>query len=167
MKSDGSEQRRLTNNGDLNEGSLSWSPKGDMIAASIGDPEISRHSIEIYLMGLDGKIQKQLTEIGVNLGPVWSPDGESIVFYSSRSDCSGIIIIRADGSDQICLIIDLLSQQAQNIDPSWSQDGEHIIFSSDLDGDFDLYVVKLDGSDLMQLTDEPGDETSPVWSLMP
>jgi len=171
MNSDGSNQRRVTNNQDLNEYSLSWSPKWNLIAVSIGNPKISRHSTEIYLMGLDGVIQKQLTPSGYNYGnysPRWSPDGESITFFSfGQSDCSGINIMKADGSNRICLVIEKAFPPVQNRDPAWSPDGKHIIFSSNLDGDFDLYIVKVDGSDLTQLTNLPGNETSPVWSAGP
>lgn len=168
MKSDGTEQHRLTDNQDLNESTLSWSPKEDVIVASIGDPGISRHSTEIYLMGLDGVIQKQLTETGLNYGPVWSPNGEFIVYFSySRSDCSGINIMKADGSGKVCLIIDKANPPVQNRDPSCSPDGQSIIFSSNLDGDFDLYSVKIDGSDLTHLTNMPGEERFPVWAPVP
>jgi len=168
MNSDGSRQQRLTNNQDLNEGSLSWSPKGDMIAASIGNPAISRYAIDIYLLDLSGVIQKQLTESGINTNPSWSPDGRFIVFSSlEKNKCSGINIINVQTTEQVCLVIDKMPPQVQNLTPSWSPDGEYIIFSSNLDGDFDIYKVKIDGSNLTRLTNELGDETSPVWAVMP
>jgi len=168
MRSDGSDQRRLTNNQHLNMNSLSWSPKGDMIAVSIGDPAKGRYSIEIYLLGLDGKIKKQLTEVGINYSPVWSPNGEFIAFYTlGRGDCSRISIMKADGSSPVCLIIDKASPPVQNSSVSWLPDSQHLIFSSNLDGDFDLYMVKSDGTDLIRLTNEPGDETFADWSPVP
>jgi TolB protein len=164
MKSIGTEQKRVTDSQDMNESALAWSPKGDYIAASIGDPSISRHSREIYLFGLNGIIQKQLTEDGNNYGPNWSPNGEYITYYSiNKSVCSGINIMQSDGSERFCLKIDKAIPPIQNRDPSWSPDGKYIIFSSNLDGDFDLYIVKTDGSGLTRLTDLPGDETSPGW----
>jgi len=169
MNSDGSKQQRLTNNQDLNEGSLSWSPKGDMIAASIGNPSISRYAIDIYLLDLSGVIHKQLTKSGVNTNPSWSPDGEFIVFssFEKKEECSGINIINVQTTKQVCVVIDKMSPQIQNLTPSWSPDGEYIIFSSNLDGDYDIYIIKIDGSGLTQLTNLPGDETSPVWSAKP
>jgi TolB protein len=168
MKSDGSEQKRLTDNQDMNESALSWAPKGDIITASIGDPSISRHSREIYLLDLHGVIQKRLTESGNNYSPKWSPNGEFITYFSfNQNNCSGINIMRANGSDKKCLIIDKASPPIQNRDPSWSPNGEYIIFSSNLDGDFNLYIVKADGSGLTRLTNLPGDETSPGWAQKP
>lgn len=170
MNADGSEQRRLTNNRYYFEKSCSWSPKGDVIAVAIGDPTISRYSIEIYFMGLDGVIQKQLTGSGIHSDPAWSPTGEFMAFASSplgQSDCSGISIMGADGSNQVCLKIESIDSTVQALAPSWSPDGTYIVFSSDLDGDFDLYRVRVDGSELTQMTNEPGDELSPVWSRGP
>jgi TolB protein len=37
-------------------------------------------------------------------------------------------------------------------------------FSSNRDGDFDVYAMNPDRTNLVQLTNEPGDDVSPVWS---
>lgn len=174
MNSDGSNQERVTNNRDF-ERDLSWSPNGDMIAISVNPRSASGVYFpeEIYLMDLKGVVQKQLTRFDFyNSYPKWSPNGKLIAFASSGSGQSKICIMKADGSDQVCLIVstnntDLSSHYVNNISPSWSPDGSHIVFSSNRDGDYDLYIVRADGTGLTQLTNDPGDETYPVWSLVP
>lgn len=180
MKADGSEPQRITNNRDF-ERYFSWSPKEDVLAVSANvykpflaydDVYIPRYDIErIYLMGLDGVIQRQLTESGCAEDPTWSPSGEHIAFVSSGDGESSICVMKADGSDQICLIKSINTNSSSlyvnNLAPSWSPDGNYIIFSSNRDGDYDLYVMKADGSDLTRLTNEPGDEMFPVWSPVP
>jgi len=173
MKSDGSDQKRLTYNSDF-ERDLSWSSDGDTIAVSVNPRAASGIYFpeEIYLMDLNGISQKQLTRFAsYNSHPSWSPNGEFIAFESYGSGESNICIIKADGSDQSCLIrstnTDSSPFYVNNLSPSWSPDGNYIVFSSNRDGDYDLYIIRTDGTDLTQLTNEPGDETSPAWSLMP
>src|SRR5438067_13312023 len=64
---------------------------------------------------------------------------------------SGIVVMNADGTDQINLI--------SGTSPSWSPDGSKIAFEkgSSYD-DTNIYVINADGSNLKQLTFiEPGD----------
>jgi Tol biopolymer transport system component len=166
MKSDGTEQRQLTNNQDFVDG-ISWYPTGGLISVSVA---ADRYTVKTYLVDLDGVIQKQLSEFVTPGIPSWSPfNGEVVVFDSTvgRSDCSGIIVMKANGSDQKCLIIDHILPPADNGGSSWSPDGKYIIFSSNHDNNQNIYLVKPDGSDLTQLTNMTGMNISPVWSAAP
>lgn len=176
MKSDGSNQKRLTNNRDF-ERDLSWSPNGDTIAVSVNPRAASGIYFpeEIYLMDLNGVVQKQLTGFdSYNTHPRWSPNGKFIAFASSGGGESKICIMKADGSDRVCLIVstntpntDSSSLYVNNLSPSWLPDSNYIVFSSNRDGDYDLYIVGADGIGPIQLTNDPGDETYPVWSPVP
>jgi Tol biopolymer transport system component len=163
IKADGSEQRRLTDNND-EERELSWSPKGDVLAISANIRASSGIYVPqmIYLMGLDGAIQKRLTPPNT-MHPTWSPSGEYISFTSGLD----IYTMNADGSNSVNITKKSSSKSVYNIDPSWSPDGKYIVFSSNRDGKYNLYIMKADGSSLTRLTDGPGDETSPVWSPAP
>jgi TolB protein len=163
MKTDGTEQRRMTNNQDF-ERELSWSPKGDVIAISVNikTPSGIYWPDQIYLLDLDGIIQERLTTIPYSGHPTWSPDGEFIAF----TNYTDIYIMKADGSDLMNLTKSN-PESVHNIDPSWSPDGKYIVFSSNRDGTDDLYVMRTDGTDLLRLTNMPGNQTYPVWLSVP
>jgi TolB protein len=46
----------------------------------------------------------------------------------------------------------------------WSPDGNMLVFQVLADGNWDIYVVGADGTNQTDITNQPGDETSPVWS---
>lgn len=164
MKSDGSGLRQLKDDHELVVNGLSYRSE-NLISISV---PATTDMVRTYFINLDGAIQKQYPEFTIDGIPVWSPNGELVAFSAIRTDCSGIIVMQADASDQRCLLIDNMTSPLVYVrGVSWSPDGNYIIFSSNLDGDYDLYVVKLDGSGLIQLTDMPGDEGSPVWSQTP
>jgi Tol biopolymer transport system component len=72
----------------------SASPDGKWVAFRGG-----RVQEDIYLVSPDGKQMRQLTnDAHRDLGPRWTPDGEHVVFYSSRTGRNQIWWIRSDGS---------------------------------------------------------------------
>ncbi len=71
--------------------------------------------------------------------PSWSPDGESLVFASNRSDYQQIFSITLKDT----CIKQLTFTDAINNNPSWHPDGEHIIFDSDLSGKLEIYALNL------------------------
>ena len=164
MKSDGTELRLLTSDQQLIVNGISYRGE-DLIAISV---PATPKTIRTYTINSNGVIQKKFPEITIDGIPIWSPNGNLIVYDTIRSNCSGIIVMQPDGSGQMCLILDkMIYPPVHSGGVSWSPEGEFIIFASDLGGDFDLYVVKTDGSDLTQLTNMPGNEFSPSWSAMP
>ena len=130
MEINGKNLQNLTNHL-ANDFSPTFSPDGRWMAY-VSDKDI-------YLMNLATKERHWLTE---GRSPDWSPDGESIVFTSSRSGQSNIYKIDVNGE-----AVQQLTNEASNGNPSWSPDGESIIFSSNRDpGIFlSVYVMTADG----------------------
>jgi Tol biopolymer transport system component len=107
--------------------------------------------------------------------PVWSPDGNSIAFFSDRGGNSDIFVMHADGSQVEQLTHDAFAnlyfmKSAEDRNPSWSPDGSQIAFESGRDNQMlsyvnhDIYVMAADGSNVKRLTNDGADEGGPRWS---
>jgi len=111
--------------------------------------------------GRVGSPQKFIASTRDDSGPAYSPDGKSIVFYSSRSGTQEIWLCNADGSNprQLTSMGGPLTG-----DPSWSPDGQTIVFDSRKEGNSDLYLISPQGGPVRRLTSDPGYEGSARWS---
>ncbi len=97
---------------------------------------------------------------GDDMTPAWSPDGEHIVFVSTRDGNREIYVMDADGRNQR----NLTDHPAEDWMPAWSPDGERIAFVSYRDGNWEIYVMGTDGSGVTRLTEEKADDWTPSWS---
>ena len=157
MDADGSNQRRLTNSPEANEGPA-WSPDSQRIA--FGSKRNGDN--EIYVMDADGKNQRRLTNNPANdHGADWSPDGQRILFWSNRDGNDEVYVMDADGNNPRNLTDSPASSDGW---AEWSPDGQKIAFTSDRNGNWEIYVMDADGSNQRNLTSNPGDDWSPSWS---
>jgi Tol biopolymer transport system component len=77
----------------------------------------------------------------------YSPDGEKIVFMSTRSGRPAIWLRASDGSETQLTSFEAPMTGA----PRWSPDGSRIVFDSNFRGRFELYTVHPDGAGLRRL----------------
>ena len=173
MDADGGNQRRLTNNSDVDT-FPSWSPDGKRIAfVSDRDGHVikGRPTYEIYVMDADGSNQQNVTnDPHDDRSPSWSPDGKQIVFSARREEPFNyeIYVMDADGGNEHRLT----NNPRDDRFPSWSPDGERIVFSARKDGHFEnkfavtyeIYVMDADGQNEQRLTDNRNNDWDPVWS---
>lgn len=104
---------------------------------------------DIYLMNLDRTGSRRLTEDPASDdGPLWSADGEHIVF----SRAGDIYSMGADGSEQRRLT----SSADQDHHPAFSPDGTTIAFGRGSDPTFELRIMDADGSNQRLVYEEPG-----------
>ena len=98
--------------------------------------------------------------------PAWSPDGTVIAFAGRHG------AVRRDGGQARRRIVTALGAGH----PSWSPDGLRLAFDALCTNctttggrtlDRDIYTVGNDGSVLVQLTDDPADDSSPAWRPIP
>lgn len=123
-------------------------------------------NVEIYTMHADGSDPIRLTRDGaVDFAPKWSPDGNRIVFLSSRAqDSHGattyeIFAMNADGSGVTRLTTNDVLESA----PGWSPDGTKILYST-TGNRSKIFVMNADGSTVVQLTNSDWADSVARWS---
>lgn len=92
--------------------------------------------------------------------PNFSPDGQRLVFASSRTGGQELWVSDADGNNAVRLTI----QGGPTGSPRWSPDGKWIAFDSQIGGDGNIYVISASGGRWRRLTPESTAETLPAWS---
>jgi Tol biopolymer transport system component len=173
MRKDGSDLSQLTTIA-AHYWSPRWSPTGQTVVyasdkdwvpeAPLQDDEFvtePTRQVDLYRIDPDGKNEVRLTDVpGFDWYPSWSPDGQWLVFASSRDSDFEIYRMRADGSE-----VDRLTYSIGNDEfPAWSPDGNWIAFTSIRSGDIEIYLVSPDGEDLHQVTASHNLDVSPAWS---
>lgn len=100
-------------------------------------------SMDIYRIRLTGDDLQQLTaDSRSEYFPSYSPDGQSITFFSDRTGSFDLYQMRPDGSNVHSLTEGPPSEQY----PFWSPDGEWINFIVGAFGDLSLLRMRPDGS---------------------
>jgi len=94
------EARNITENIDDNAGQFSWSPNDLQIAFGVGD---FLSQANIWITDIATQEMTMLTQTGVNTHPVWSSDGESISFFSGRTDIEVRLFNLADSTSSTLL----------------------------------------------------------------
>jgi TolB protein len=134
-----------------------WVPGKFQLAATLsfsGDQEI-------YLLGGDGKIIKQLTKNeGIDVSPTWSPDGKQMAFVSRRAGSPQIYIQDVETGR----VRRLTFQGNYNTQPDWSPLGDKIAYSSMDKNGLNISIMGVDGTGPVRLTQSNGDNESPSWS---
>jgi len=111
MDADGGNVQRLTYQGTHND-SPAWSPSLDVIAfVSRGGDGL----FNIWIVSTNGANLKQLTSVGDNENPQWSPDGLHIVFSSTRGGIEEIYTMEFTGRN-----VRRITRGGGNSNPSWS-----------------------------------------------
>jgi PKD repeat protein len=107
-----------------------WSPDGARLAFTcIVDPVSSpwwsgTFNLDMCAINADGSGFARLTsEPGSDSGPDWSPDGNRILFVTSRYGGTELVVMNPDGTD-----VTQVSPGLQGDSPSWSSDGTRIAF---------------------------------------
>lgn len=147
-----------------------WSPSGDQVVFSRIDMNASDRYSSIWVVNRDGSGLRRIAISGCfNRDPTWSPDGNRIVFWSSRDHCGEngqpltgeyeLYSMNVDG-----IGVTRLGTATNSDAPSFSPDGQSIAFASDRSGNFEIYVMNVDGSEQTRLTTSSAEDTYPTWS---
>lgn len=149
-----------------------WSPDGSKI---VFESTRDGPDADIFVMNADGGGVVQLTRNDVSDStPVFTPDGQFIVWASELDGNLDIFRMRADGSEPV----NLTRHPGADGHPKPSPDGERIYFNSNRSSDpatfargtmdrehnHEIYSMALDGSDVRRVTDLAGWDTYPAPS---
>ncbi|PWU21485.1 MAG: hypothetical protein C5B48_11260 [Candidatus Rokuibacteriota bacterium] len=116
---------------------------------------------EIYSMNPDGSNQTRLTrDVGSDIDPAWSPDGQKIAFTSNRAGPDDIYVMNQDGGSEVRLT----TSPGDDENPAWSPGGRDIAFASTRDGNAEIYVMNEDGTGQSRLTTNSASDLYPAWS---
>jgi Tol biopolymer transport system component len=125
-----------------------WSPDGaEIVCATEGilRPE-DRYtaSSQLWAIRIDNGARR-LVYKGDAVQPAWSPNGERIAFWASRSGQRDLFTVRARPRNGVTPEpVALLNDAAVDWNPVWSPDGQALYFLSDRGGAMSLWRMKLD-----------------------
>jgi dipeptidyl aminopeptidase/acylaminoacyl peptidase len=107
----------------------------------------------------------------------WSADGTRLAFSDYATDVAGssnwkIFVMSPDGVGRV----QVTKGPGLDSDPAWSPDGARLAFARALEAEpeagcwgsdlcpSDIYTTSLDGTSVVQLTENPADDSEPDWS---
>ena len=116
----------------------------------------------VFVSNADGTAERPiLNSDSLDYNPVWSPDGQSIVFTSERNGSADLYRVRLDGSG----LQRLTAHPAYDDQADFSPDGRKLVFvSTRADGATDLWVRDLSTNQERPLTSGRGGDFRPAWS---
>jgi serine/threonine-protein kinase len=80
---------------------------------------------DIWVVDVERQSRERLTRGGDHSAPLWTVDGEEVVFAQIRSNSTGIVLRRADGSGEPSIV---LEDGNDNWPMTWSPDGRILAF---------------------------------------
>ena len=131
---------------------MTWSPDGSKLAFEVGPPNVT-HQVFVIDAG-NGQETRFPGE-----QPAWSPGSNELIVKSCAPEC-GLWRVGLDGSGGR-----LVSPDSTDSYPTWSPTGEYVVFASRArTGDWEIYRLRLADNEMVNLTNRPGTDTTPVFS---
>ena len=121
---------------------VSLSPDEKRAAQDIGDPQTGRN--DIWLFDLSRGVPTRFTtDSAADSFPTWSPDGNQIVFASTREGVFNLYLKKANGLENEQ---PLLKSDETKVPDDWSHDGKFIIYESrNPKTKLDLWLLPMSG----------------------
>jgi len=167
IDSDGAEE--ITVPTEENGGSPAWNPGGTMLVYTTYGVSTSNVGSHVVLIDLSTGRSRTLVPPGRNslyLTPIFSPDGNSVIYSREGENGSDLFAVGINGSDPPHQLT--AGRGTVNTNPTMSPDGRRIAFVSGRLGRPELYIMDADGTNLNVLTDydfsEKNYRSDPDWS---
>src|SRR6185437_9556817 len=150
INADGSGLRQLTNDkyGDLQP---QWSPDGSTIAfatdrgdgVDLAQLHFPKMRIALYHLR-DGSIDVLPGQSGLNINPMWAPDGKSIAFVSNRTGIENLFLadLTTGEEHQLTHVVGGVSAITE-VSPaiSWAQGTDRLVYTYYSDGNYSIWAV--------------------------
>ena len=108
-----------------------------------------QNNTDLWLLELDRNVLNRLTLApGIDAIPVWSPDGNRIMFNGMRDGVIGLYIKRVDGTGEDTLFLRRSDQWSAASACDWSPDGRFALVRSvdEATGMYNLWVLEFEGN---------------------
>lgn len=128
-------------------------------------------NLELYLLNLEGLNLAQITPEQIKPkritynetddgSPAFFPDGQQLVFVSSRNEVNQLYTIGIDGKNEK----HFNPNRYDCYNPTVSPDGKTIAYVSARDGDMEIYLIDADGQNERRITGDIGVSIQPAFS---
>jgi dipeptidyl aminopeptidase/acylaminoacyl peptidase len=116
---------------------------------------------DIYLVPAEGGRPRNLISSGANdAGPSFSPDGQRLVFASSRDGTWDLYVLTLPEK-----VTRITSLPGSEFDPQWSPNGKLIAFESTIRGQRDVYVIPASGGTPRNVSQSSAMDLDPWWTV--
>lgn len=132
-------------------GEVKLAPGGQRAVVNWRDPR-TPSNVDLWFYDLDGEGLTRLTDGGGNIGAVWTPDGQRVVYSHTDINTAATggqlkIVSADDGGPAITLVESSANWRRGDIEPSSiSPDGSELLVTNDYLGTADVWVVPLDAA---------------------
>lgn len=143
-----------------------WHPKGTHFVYTVHTDEGTRVVVR-EIGGTSGAARTLSAPSGsVNTSPIFSPDGETILYAHGRENGTDLFAVPTFGTESPRRVT--VSRGMDAVSPSYSPDGRRIVYVTNRPGGLGLYIADSDGTNAEALTPfsfgDQSQRTDPSWS---
>jgi TolB protein len=164
MNADGSGKAQISGDAVVEIEAPTWSPDGRMLAFLVLVGDIFNHTgYELHLVSVDGTGERTIATGNILTAPIWSPDGNRIVY---GEEFQLVVVINPDGSNRR----QLTGEDLRRTSPVWSPDGTRLAYTVEYPpspasaGDFEIGVMNVASGAETIVTHYDGRDFHPAWA---
>ncbi|MCA9984812.1 MAG: PD40 domain-containing protein, partial [Anaerolineales bacterium] len=140
------------------------SPDGSQIAFMRASTSLAicTWNWDVWVMNADGSNQQRVTtQIGADIYPSWTPDGQGLVYASCRNGLDFDLYETQLGGGEARLTNWFLSNEWNG---AYAPGGGFLAFNSNIDGNDEIYTMPAGGGLANNLTQNEASDLAPSWA---